>query len=111
MMMMMMMTTMMMMTVSFLSCDDDDDDGGGGGGCPCPVLCDGDDGDDDDDDDDCPRPVLCPEHREQEVHALEGAVGLLQCPVFTYGSGVRVTWTKQGVVSVLLCSLINTKAR
>ena len=52
--------------------------------------------------DDRSCPVLCPEPEEQEVYALEGAVGLLQCPVFTYGSGLLVTWTKQGVVSALI---------
>ncbi|XP_076457346.1 fasciclin-2-like [Babylonia areolata] len=48
---------------------------------------------------------------EEEVQALEGAVGLLQCPVFTYGSGQRVTWTKQGVEVSKLDSRLSVNQR
>ncbi|PVD27584.1 hypothetical protein C0Q70_12746 [Pomacea canaliculata] len=38
--------------------------------------------------------------REKKMQALEGAMGLLECPVFQYGSGQRVTWTKERSVEV-----------
>ncbi|KAK7492411.1 hypothetical protein BaRGS_00016284 [Batillaria attramentaria] len=34
---------------------------------------------------------------ERTAYALEGAVGLLQCPDFVYGSSGKVTWSKQAL--------------
>ncbi|XP_025102525.1 fasciclin-2-like [Pomacea canaliculata] len=45
-------------------------------------------------------PCRASDSREKKMQALEGAMGLLECPVFQYGSGQRVTWTKERSVEV-----------